>query len=397
MKYRIVYIVLLFLMLFFLYLSGKIFQRKTRLLSMSGLFAIIVYTLNEGLRFGRGLDYNLYMDSYTEIAKGWGNDKEFLFNLICKSFQYIHIPYQGLIIFMSFMFIVGVLFLMKQYKEVIPLALPLLVLFSLASVENMIRWYLGVSIFLIGLSSFLESGKITGTYIMTSLLAILIHTAIIPIPIIFILVSYIKKPMLPPIFSIILFLSIYLLFKVDYMLYFEDVFNKISFLSASFEKYGDERAEYWLTGGFAGNEVSGKIGLGEMGFLFVLVIFGYRALEKFNHKYIFAYNIFLLGLFLLPISKKIELLIRFDQVFLLFKAIILSCILYVFFIEKKIKCHWVVLSFVFMLVVYDGARYFVTPFKSNPKKYLYVWNKGNETSYSMLQIWLTDSFKNSQK
>ena len=116
MAIRIIYITLLFLMIFVLYYFGQSLKKDYRIFSNAGIAALAAYTLNEGLRFGRGIDYNLYWSVYDHFAAGWDSSKEPAFDLIQSFFLYFNLPFQALVIFMSFMFILGLLSLMRQYS-----------------------------------------------------------------------------------------------------------------------------------------------------------------------------------------------------------------------------------------------------------------------------------------
>ena len=399
MTILLIYISLLTIMLVVLWRAGILLQKNYKILSVAGISAIVVYTLNEGLRFGRGIDYNVYWDIFEQISSGWHIDKDFLFMLFTKALVNIGIPYQGQVLIMSFMFIVGTLFLLKSYKEIASYALPLFVLFSLYHVENMVRWYLGYSFVLIGLYYLLNEKDNGGLYkyLIFSVIAFLIHYALLPIPILFYLLSLRKTPLFRPITTLILFFGIYFLFETKYML---KLTNAVEYFSSFFslsEGYS-ANAEYWLTGGFAGIELSGEISKAELVVLSLFVIFGYKCIKaKPDKKYIFAYNVFIIGLLMYPISLKIELMTRFTQVFFFFRAIILSVII-VYILQKKVHIQkFIIILFAAFLIKDVGSKYFLRPFKSNPQKYLYVWNKRNQNQYSMLNLWLDEDYKNQYK
>ena len=56
----ILYDLLFLLMLCILFFCGKEISKTGKIFSKGGIIAIVAFTLNEGLRYGRGIDYNVY-------------------------------------------------------------------------------------------------------------------------------------------------------------------------------------------------------------------------------------------------------------------------------------------------------------------------------------------------
>ena len=179
MTIHIIYITLLSLMLIVLFRSGVALRRDCKVMSAAGFSTIIAYTLNEGLRFGRGIDYNLYWKAYEQFEVGTISDKEYSFYYLQKLLISAHMPFQVLVLFMSFMFILGVLMLLRNYSQSLPLALPLFLLFSLNDVENLVRWYFACSFFFIGLSYLLKENILNWRYVVFSVIGCSFHYAFI--------------------------------------------------------------------------------------------------------------------------------------------------------------------------------------------------------------------------
>lgn len=383
-------------MLFILYRAGIAIQKKGKIISSAGIAAICIYTLNEGLRFGRGIDYNLYYDHYINIAAGRETKLEFVFVQFCRCFIGLDFSFQALIMFMSFMFILSLLNFMQNFRNEIPLALPFFVFFSRPEVENMVRWYLAFSFFLFGLSDLIKREKLSWRYFLFSLIGCSIHYAIFPIPFAFFIIYQFKHIMLKPYISITLFMCIYLLFKAEAMSQFVDIVNILVNASGErFTYYGDN-AEYWLTGGFAGEDVSGKIGISEMTFLFVLVILGHRILKYSDRKYIFSYNLFILGFLLFPIAKKLELAGRYDAIFFFFRAIVLAAILYTYYIRKCTRMIPALSSIVLIVLLYNPINSIKNILTGNPMKCLYIWDKSGMTTDKMYEMWIDDIHRSTQ-
>lgn len=383
-------------MLIALYFSGESLRKNYKMFSFAGLAAILAYTLNEGLRFGRGIDYNLYWRGYDQLAAGWQSKKEPVFNFLQQLFISLDLPYQALVIFMSFMFILGVLCLMRNYKSVLPFALPLFAIYSLGNVENMVRWYLAYSFILIGLSFLVYEKYLNWKYIVWCTIGCSIHLAIIPIPFLFYILYLKKGVLLHPLISITVFFLFYFLFDTQIMLNFADLMNFITSSTGAFENYS-ERTEYWLTGGFAGIEKSGKIAALDLLYIFALTIMGYKAVRQMGRNYIFAYNLFVIGMLIYPISLKIELVERYDRTFYFFRGVVLAAVIYVYFIWKRISAYYIVLISTLLIYFCSIRSIIVAPFKTNEKFLLYVWDKGNYKYDSIFQLYFRESYKSASK
>lgn len=376
----LIYDTLLIIMMLVLYRAGTSVKRNGRILSPAGISAIVVYTLNEGLRFGRGIDYNLYGITYERLERGAETNWDFSFQLIAEMLVEIGIPWQGYVILMSGTFIVATIILLKVYREGMQFALPLFVFYSMSATENMVRWYMAFSFVMIGLSFLLKESSKKGSisFLLLSILACTFHFAMAPIPIIFYLLTYRKSPLLSPLPVLVLYFGLAFFFHTDFMLQFVDLFNTLSAYHERFEGYGN-KAEYWLTGGYSGRtEISSLPSILEILFICTTVICGYRAIKNMGYKYIFAYNLFIIGVLLNPLSRQIELLDRYDSVFLFFRAIVIVCIIENVLILKQVKIGGGIVILFIISFLNTGRRALSAPFE-NPDCYLYVWNNHTYT------------------
>lgn len=159
--------------------NGYILSHKNRKLKISDFSPIIlVYTLYSGLRWGRGVDYNVYYWVYENIKNGVSReDNEPLFELLVKISAWLGFSWQGFVAFMSFFLIFAWCFFLKDYKKHLTLALPFLCL-NLTMAENLMRWCLGFSFILIGLS-YLLSKEDYKRYFIFCTMGFLVHYALI--------------------------------------------------------------------------------------------------------------------------------------------------------------------------------------------------------------------------
>lgn len=386
------YIFLLFLMLYVLYVSGKALRESQNLLSVAGISAIVVYTFNEGLRFGRGIDYNLYGNDYENFARTGDSGQNFGFMFVEKCLITLDMPWQVCVCLMSFTFILGTLYLLKkQFLSVLPYALPFFVLLSMSRVENMVRWYFGFSFIMAGLSyQIIGNKKIEKEFVLFSILGCTIHYALLPIPFLLYLFSLNKKTIMHPLISIPLFFIIALSFQTSIMMEVSNIANILFSVSEKFEHYGDD-VEYWLTGGFAGADRTVFPGISELLFLCVLTYAGYKPCRTLGGAYLYAYNLYLIGFITLPIARQIELFSRFNAIFYFFGAIVFAVIIEYGYIRKTISFGTPIIYLGVLLTFLNFGRVKISePLYGNPDFYLYVWNKGNRTYDEMYHIMISN-------
>lgn len=392
----IIYDILFVLMLFVLYRSGQELSRSSRIMSEAGIMGIAAYTLNEGLRFGRGIDYNLYGMTYEDIGAretGW----ELGFNSLAEMLTFLDIPWQGFVMLMSFFYIVALMTMLKYCKDVVTWALPLFVMLSRSDVENMVRWFMGFSFIMVGIYYLFEEGKkSTLKFFIWGAVSLLFHKGLFPIPFAIYFISKIKKPIMNPFITLALFFSISFIFKTEFMLQFVQIANMLILTSDRFDNYGND-LDYWLTGGNAGTTPSVLPDIQELLFLCMIVVAGYYAIQEIGRKYIFSYNMYIIGFLLYPIARQIELVYRFDAIFMFFRAIVLAQIIYVYYINKTKGMIPAAYILCLLIMLNIGRRELSAPLKGSPEHYLYVWNSGNRSYQQMYDMWIDGLVKSDSK
>lgn len=374
-------------MLYILFSVGQRLQKHYKIWSGAGIAAILAYTLNEGLRFGRGLDYNMGGMAYERFAYYGGDFDNYIgYAYLVKALVKFNVPWQGCVMIMSCLFIVGLLFLMRSQKEVVSFALPLFVLVSSVTVENLFKWYMAFSFFMIGLSYQMENlNTLNKKYVFFSCFSILFHYAFLPVPFVFYFLIKFDRPILTPIWSILLFFAIVFFFETSFMLHFADLINNASMLSDRFAGYADNMEEAF-TKGFRGRETSPLPGVGELLFLICIVIFGYKCVKLMDQKYVYIYNLFLLGFLLKPITNQIPLLARYDHVLFFFRAVVFACVLQKIYKERKKIFNPNIVAVASLIFFLWLSAFVKKPLTDIPERYLYVWNQGNLTYINMINI-----------
>lgn len=379
-------------MLFSLYHSGKLMSIKGVGLYKAAAWGIIVFTLNEGLRFGRGIDYNYYAIAFKQNLINHNSTWDPIFLFIANLLGYLGISWQGYVILMSFTLILSCAIFLNNFRDVSKWAFPLFAIFALPA-ENLMRWFFGFSFILIGTSYLLKRNDIKRIYIflLFSSIAFFIHFALLPIAVIFYILTYIRRPIIKPLPAIILFFTIGIAFKTSFMEQFVDLMQLFS-ISERAESY-QYQAEYWLTGGFAGVEKSPFPKYYELLLFIINVYWGYKLTKIHEHKYTFVYNIFLIGFITFPICHQIELLTRYNNLFCIFQFIILAYIIQFLINDiKRVKNQTRKIAVFFsVLVVLNFVRVQIfTPLADTPNHFLYIWDKNGRDYLDPYIYWIKD-------
>lgn len=290
--------------------SNKSYWKYSKILILS-------YTLTEGLRFGRMVDYNLYYERYIEIGKNFDSTTyEPLFKIICWILYNIGIPYQGFILLCSFILIYATLYLAQDYKKYL-LYIVLLFLWETTKSENYIRWYLAFSLFLFSIYHLKHKKHIL--YILFSISSLGVHTGMFPVIILSYILYKIKRIILPHYLVEILFIICVfagsvsvLMFLVPYVTYFA-IGENMQVYANNFEAL-----------------ISGNLGvlgihddLGTIANIRLLLAYSIPILymkkivqEKKIH--VLDINLFIIGIIIMPIFNQVEILDRYAAAFMYF-------------------------------------------------------------------------------
>ncbi len=365
MATALIYDFLLILMTLILFFSGWLISKKILPYWQGATFGILAYSLNVGLRFGRGVDYNLYVDIFNSIVYGSDSDHEILFQYTIKLLGMLGGTWPVFVFLMSLFFIFSVYFFLQNYRPFVLYILPIFPYFTMFS-ENIVRQTMGLSFLLIGLYFLIKKEKNIILYGLFSALGVLCHSVTLVFVFLFYILSLPKDAMLSPKYSILLFFIFVLFFRSESIMVFMTLFTSLM-IGDHYAQYA-ENADMWLQKGFD-DGVSYTVTA-----LYVFVAFyGYKIRSFFGRKYAFAYNVFLVGFLLYPISVKIELLSRIGVVLEMFIFVIMGCMFFYFISFKRMWSHiwaFVILSLFSLNLL---RVYITTPFKT-PIQYLYLWD-----------------------
>jgi hypothetical protein len=138
-----------------------------------GWIAVISYSLIQGLRYDRGVDYAGYKYKYENIEQI--TDKEWLFTKINEFLNFLGVPYYGAFIFYSFVLILSVLVLLKSYREIAMYALPIFFITTMPQSENLVRQFLAVPFVYFAVSFLMKDNLWKFLFFM--LIGFLIHSS----------------------------------------------------------------------------------------------------------------------------------------------------------------------------------------------------------------------------
>lgn len=137
---------------------------------------IVFYTLIQGLRFDRGVDYPHYAEELQyNIYAGEGVTREFLYDLFVIFWRDFKIPFYYAFMIYSGLLITGVMLVVKKMPKYAFWIVPLFYLFTLEASENFIRQFIALSFVFYAYYYYLEN-KHKMMYVMLCIIP-LIHTS----------------------------------------------------------------------------------------------------------------------------------------------------------------------------------------------------------------------------
>lgn len=207
---------------------------------------IVAFTLEEGLRWGRDIDWTLYYGVYENIGgKDFDIEFEFLFQFLFKTMAIAGLPYCMFITFCSFMWIFSLCYFVRPYKKCIRFFLPICLLYFTVMVSNTFRWYLAMSFFLMALRNLLDGRKRIGFILLICTLGT--HTAAFFMSMIGVVFVYTlkKRLLLKPIVVITISLVFIFLFNIDSIQNYMNIFKFFS--TERFDNYFNNEEQWFYS------------------------------------------------------------------------------------------------------------------------------------------------------
>lgn len=333
---------------------------------------LIVYTLVEGLRYGRGADYFSYHDAFIGLKF---TEFEPLFALFVKFLNITNAPFYLGFVICSFVLILSGCLLIKEIRFAGLFALPLFYLDTIAQSSNLVRMYVAMGFILLGLKYLIQ--KKNNRVIIFLGFAFLTHySSIIVFPFIYLLNKY-DNPFKSRFVIVVLFIILNL-FPIGLEIIAENL-SKLGGMGL-YENYL-KSTDRWIMGeGIETTENNFSIFYYIRSYLTPLCIiwFGYDYITKYKYyKYGVFYNLYVVGVMLMPTALTLptEMFYRLCIYFVSFKFFVLSIIFYEFF-NKKSKYNY--LSRAFILIILSDSIYLLSKTIFNYSIKLgnqFIWDK----------------------
>lgn len=330
------------------------------------IIPIIVFGLEEGLRWGREIDWCLYYYSYDNMMHNSQSEFEPLFHLLIGTFAYMELPYCAFITFCSLLLIFSFFFFFKPYKNNLSYIFIFLIPMVAPFAINVIRWYVAFSFLLIGLRYHLDNKKYK-SYIFY-IAAFLSHYAIVFGIIIMVIIRHFSnKVIMSPIKvisgSIILLIISSLI--LPYTEYIFHLFNNVD----RFSHYLEDTSQ-WISSD--NNYISILMQTLKFMPLYISIYYIYNS-EMNNKNACFFYNLTSIGILLWSIGLGLELFLRYKVLFDPFSCIMIAYTITLLKHREKTffkrLVYSILLSFLF-IQIYQ----FIRPYE-NDLYNGYVWNK----------------------
>ena len=355
-------------------------QSKKAVTLKSFIPIIIAYTLYAGLRWGRGIDYNIYYWVYKGIVEGGGReDNEPLFELLVKIFGLMGLEWKHFVLFMSFFLAIASCTFLRLFKKGLVLIVPFWFL-SINDAENLQRWYLAFSFILIGIPHLINEN--VKKFLIFALLGFLVHYGIVLV--LFPLVAiwhFSQKGILSPWISTVLYFLGFFLFSPDMMGIFTDFVANVD-IGTRFASYQTD-AEGWLTGSNKDYLYRTANILNIIPSLFLIFVgHSYIQQKKDDRLLVTLYHWTMFSVIFLPIALQIELLRRICSPFTIMQYVFLAIISYDILVSK-IKVKTMVYYICLCVFVYYAIKLVVVyPLSVDKKLTYYIWDsEGRNTQY----------------
>lgn len=340
----------------------------------TAIIPILIFALEEGLRWGRDGDWWGYRGTYELLANGYDVSVEPLFGVFWKLLSFVGLEYSFAIFFASGLFIFSLMFLLKDTRKVLAIALPLFVIWLGSSAIQLIRWFMGISVCFVALR-FLLDGAFKKAYFFLAL-SFFIHTFVgaLFLPCFILFHYYRNKELLKPQVVILISMVLVIFANLSFM---KNFFSLLSIFEDS-SRYGGyvENANAWFA--TSGNEVLQRKStvsyLMAMLPFYTTLYYFHKIKSKIPHSY-FIYNILTINILLRSISSGSEIVQRIATIYdfgFLFAA---SMVLYNWG-KYKVKLFLFVVLATFLYKSYV----FIKPYKSD-RLMMYVWDSNKINDY----------------
>ncbi len=329
----------------------------------------IFYSLIEGVRWMRGVDYwHYYQDIATNFkAIGTTPDPEPVYELFCTLFYNSQLPVCIAFVFYSAILFISFLSIIRHFKDLAIWALPLFFIITVGATENHVRQFFAIPFVLFAFSAWLSDKKILCYCLLC--VAPLIHTSSLLFVVVFLLFTHwnFNMPRKGGIILLIVYVLLFFTWDISRLGAFSTWLQTLDALTGSkFEGYV-YNADRWFTGEGSIEELTGGTVVtstfrkySEFVSSSMIIYYGYKFVNQ-NIYYRIFYIFSCLNLFIQVLGGDIELIGRFAEFFLIFIPITISYIVTAFKPYKSKEKIIVYTIFFFVYFVYMFLKYWGTP------------------------------------
>ena len=330
---------------------------------------ILAFTIEEGLRWGRNIDWCVYYYVYNDYLQGFSSNHEILFQAIWKLYAFFNLPYPIIIASCSCLLIFAIFYFAKTYKSVSYILIPFIVFSCAGTATNLIRWYMGFSFLLIAIKLYQEEKRTLAILLATC--SVCTHIGlIIAVPIFYVLLTY-NKVLFKPFAAIIISILLSVLFDPAIMGKFAFIFDLFKGFDR-FDTYASDAAG-WLIGEGqnADSERRSTSALLIANIpLWVYILVGYKICQNLN--LIKVYNLMLVGIYLKNTASGLELMGRFAYLFEPFICVMASYGILHLIKQKRTFANTILL---FISVIYILRKLYVFCAPMEYEEFMhYVWD-----------------------
>lgn len=355
----------LILLLILLISSKKISKNKKDFWKYS-LLPIFLFSIEEGLRWGRDGDWWGYRNTFNLLANGYDVNNEFLFKQFWRLLSLVGLDYPFAIYFASLLFIFSIFYLLGEERKYFYISLPLFVVWLSPLAIQLIRWFMGLSFCFISLR--LLMNKKYKMSVLCIIVSFFIHTfsCLLFIPCIIVYLFW-KKEIISPQKVVLISVILVIFANLSFM---ENFFSLLSLFSNSSRYSGYvENADVWFaTSGTDGYSRKSTLSYLAVMMPFYIALYSYSSIKKHVKYYYFFYNILIVNILLRSISSGSEIVQRIATIYDFSFLFVSSAVL---FYCKKLRYKFLLLI-MFATFVYK-AYVFIKPYKSDLLM-MYVWD-----------------------
>lgn len=336
---------------------------------------ILIWSIVDGLRFGRDQDYNSYYPRFVAMSVGRNpEDYEFLFYCICRLFGVFSFPYWSFILTGSTLLITSCLCLFKNFRSYLPFIV-LLMFWDLGQYDNLIRYYWAFPFFAFSVYYRIRDKKLLSFVLI--LCATQIHNGFYLVFPFVLAYEYLDKSVLPPYVSGCLYALVLFLGNIGLLQVLADYAYLLNFLGSSKVSDYTSIADSVVSGDFgynAGRSLGNNIVTSFRLLMAYLpgIIWGKKTIENYRGG-IYIYNLYVIGAIMMPLFQKVEILDRLNSLF-----IYMSCIVNGVLFGKALKHKFGTKMVYAICLVYflaSALPSFSVLFKRKYDKYmLFLWD-----------------------